>query len=242
MRKTWQDELHLRTRSDVSEKAWRRLEALHAKDERLLEFYQEAQRFLQRYPRSPHSRDLRRWKSAVEPQLPDRVAPAMRRAISLLDRQEWSRAWAQFALLASVPVPPAEAAAFQGLRTRLDEVKAAADREFLLLDQARALTEETHVMTLLEGLPQVLAKDPEHAEARRLLESARRQGTLRAGKVISAALALREAKPEKCRERLERAGRLDPGGPCGKKAEALLGELGGRFVDRKDSITISSIE
>ncbi len=42
MQENWQDEVHLRARSDVSEKAWRRLEALHAKDERLLELHGHA--------------------------------------------------------------------------------------------------------------------------------------------------------------------------------------------------------
>lgn len=238
----WQAELHLRSRPAVLENAWRRLEALHAKEDRLLEFVREARRFLQRHPRSPHGRVVREWLTAAEPEMPAQITAAIDQTASLLDQQDWSGAWARFALLRSAPIPPPAASAFQELTARFDQVKAEAQREFLLLDEARPLTEESHVVMLLEGLPLVLAKDPEHAEARRLWELARRQGRLRAEKLLNAALSLRAAKPEACRKRLQRAIQLDAMGPCGKKAEALLDELGGRFAAPVDSSIMRSLD
>ncbi len=226
MRKPWQSELHLRARADVQERAWRRLRALKGKDERLLQFWSEARRFLKWFPRSPHRREVQRWTAQAEATLPVHVAAAIQDTTNMVNQQDWSGARVRFAWLRSAPIPPADVSAFEALKTRWSEVKAAAEHEFLLLEQSRPPTEESHVLALLEKLPRVLAMAPEHAEAQQLLQSTRRQAALRAGKLINAALPFRAVNPDAYREKLRRAVQLDSDGPCGKKAKELLGEYG----------------
>jgi hypothetical protein len=229
LRKLWQSELHLRARAGVQERAWRRLRALEGKDERLLQFYCEARRFLKRFPRAPHRREVERWVAKAEPRLPAQITAAIQETTNMVNRQDWAGAWARFAWLQSVPIPAADASAFGALQTRFSEVKAAAEHEFLLLEPSMPPTEESHVLALLEKLPRLVVMAPDHAEARQLLQSARRQATLRAGKLINAALSLQTVNPDACRERLRRAVQLDGDGRCGKKAKELLGERGACF-------------
>jgi hypothetical protein len=69
--------------------------------------------------------------------------------------------------------------------------------------------------------------DPEHEEARSLLEKVRRQAALRAEKLVKEAAPFETTRPEVFRDKLKRAAKLDPTGPHGAKARELLGEGSG---------------
>jgi hypothetical protein len=218
-------ETKLRRNQEAENEAWERIRTLRATPRSQMLLYKELELFGRRFPNSSRSAQVDELRRTTRRAVEDKIADALSQVAASLDKEDWLAARKQLELLQYLPIPPSSAAAFKQLQKRVADLKIRAEEDFQALGSQRRLFSEQDVIAVLAALRRILAMDPEHEDARALLEKARRNGAIRAHKLLAAAAVFRERSPEIYRERLRRVLQLDPDGPDGVQARTLLDEL-----------------
>jgi hypothetical protein len=224
LREKWEAELKLRTDPNAEKQSWQRIQAWRSQEGREIELWAELQTYQRRFPAGPHAAEIGRLVEETKRSVEEKIPQALRHAASLLEREEWDQARRYLDRLENAPMPADQRPVFDKLRGQLADLEQRAAREFLLLGSHTRLLTEEDVTAALSALPEILAMDPDHHEARALLERARRQADLRAEKLLRSAAYFKTRNPEASADRLRRVLRLDPDGPYGRKARQWLGE------------------
>jgi len=223
LKQEWQAELKLRADRQAQAEARRRIDDLQAAGDRPLELWKELKLFGRRFPDSPHIGEVERLMQEIRQAIEDKAADDLGQIEQMLAERQYVQAREKMNLLGSAPIPPQHRPRADRLLQQFAGLKQRAQNAFLLLGKHKKLFTEESCLYVLDRLPTVLAMDPDHKEARALLERAKRQGAYRAQKLVGSALAFKKHKPNVYVDKLRRAARLDPDGPSGKKARELLG-------------------
>ena len=219
----WQAELKLRADRKAEEESWRRIGALRSRPDRQLALWKELELFSRRFPQGSHAQEADRLMDQTRKAIEKKIPQALAYAQSLFQKEQWDKAREYIELLRPAPIPAAQRPLFDQLLKTLEGLKQRAASEFLLLGNHKALLTEDDVLAVLPLLPGILAKDPDHEEARALLEKARQRAQLYAQKLLRTAPYFRTRKRQLYVDKLRRVLKLDPDGPYGRKARQLLG-------------------
>lgn len=219
----WQSELKLRADRKAEEESWQRIEGLRDRPKRRLELWQQLQLFRRRFTEGSHAQEADELANQTRQTIEKIVPEAIRHAKGLFEREEWANAREYVKRLQSVPMPPDQRPALDQLLARLEDLQQSAASEFVLLGRHKALLTEHDVLIVLPALTEILAKDPDHEEARALRETAKQRAQVYAEKLLRSAPYFRIRKPELYADKLRRVLKLDPDGPYGQEARRLLG-------------------
>jgi hypothetical protein len=217
----WQAELGARASRAAQEEHWGRIEHLR-REGKPLETWRELRRFAQRFPVSAREDDSKRLEAQLAPSLGAEIEGMLHALNEHVQAEKWVAFRHLYEVLAGGPLPPGYADRLRPFRGTAEGLNRKAEAQFAQLKKLhRFMIDTDSVLQLLDGLPKVLALNPAHEEARAMLEEARRQGQRRGARQLED-LTKRTLKPPRYKERLSEILRLDPDGPSGEKARALL--------------------
>lgn len=217
----WQAELDARASQKAQDEHWQRVAQLRAGDHALAA-WREAQHFIRRFPQSGRRAEAEAAAAELLPRVErqlDGVVGSLEQYLTAENGTAFRKAYEPFA---EGPVPPKYAAAVARFEAFLGGLnQRAAGRYAELVMKHKRMVEYKDVVALLKGLPQVLALNPDHADALALLGKARVQGRAEADSLIRTVDAIR-GDARRYRERLALVAALDPDGPSGERARQLL--------------------
>jgi hypothetical protein len=222
LRTEWEGELKLRADKQAERDAWHRIEGLRKQPEEELTLYEQLVRYIRRFPHGAHADEVRHLGGKMRAVVETRLAAKLVAVAALIDSQQWSEFRRQLEVLRTLNLPASLQPELERLLARLPELKTRADAEFLLLKRHSRLIRQADVLAVLEKTPEILALDPDHADATELLAAARRRGATYAEQLLKSAASFKATNPELWRSKLQRATQLDPDGPHGAKAKELL--------------------
>jgi tetratricopeptide (TPR) repeat protein len=228
IRQQWVHELKLRNDREAQRKLLSQIEALQQQGE-LLQAWQQLSDFMRRFPETFFPEEVDRLRATLEQTIRKRAPEYFKLLKSYQQSEKWGDLVRLYQQLVSAPLPEQYAARLEAYRRAVTDLGRQADSLFLSLDFHKRMTTRESVVKLLEVLPRVLALNPDHQEAKQLLEQARQAGARYAEKLLRLAYLLhKQNQIAKCRERLEEIILLDPDGPAGKEAREFLEQLSGK--------------
>ncbi len=218
----WEQELKVRADQEAQEKQWKRISELR-QAEKLLEAWVELGQFSQRYPKSPHLKEV----AVIDESIRKAVKPALASKFQELeqfhDKKKWTDFHGTYQLLSKLPLASVEKTKLDQYRRKVEESQQQARGKFFQLStRHRSMITQDQVRIMLEELPAIVAAVPDLAEAESLLGEAREKGHQYAEKLLPTVANLAAASPRLAAERVRLIEILDSNGPLADEARKML--------------------
>jgi hypothetical protein len=186
--------------------------------QRYLDAWDRIQEFRQRFPNSTKPLNM----SAVLPTVQQAVGDLLKQMDADYQNKNWGQYRAGADRLPSLPLTTEQQTRLPQIQLTLAEFETRAAKQFGELQSYKYMTSDRQVLPLLDALPEVLALNPRHEEAEKMLQNAQKRSKQLAQYFLLQAQRVGGRNVAAYREHLQRVVTLDRDGPHGREAQALL--------------------
>jgi hypothetical protein len=194
-------------------------------DKKTFECWIALDRFVDLYPKSQHLQKVKEFQQKLEEVVRRRFELAVRDVSEQLDKGYLYVGFLRLRVLRGVAKSEMEKQTLAPVVAKADQIKRRVESQFTGLGFKSRMLSERDVLEVRRVATLMVAIDPQHLEARRMLEEARQQGGKWAERLLNQAKNYKSVSPRLYKDRLTRASQLAPEGPHGRKARQLLAEL-----------------
>lgn len=223
---TWRKEIQLRSDVRAEDAAWKAIQKMSAANSESLAIWERLQTYLKQFPAGAHSEEVRKLFQAAQDELTREFAKRVTTLNETIGKQRWRQAVRELRLLESIATTDVMRADLKSAVARIEQAHKDAIASLAGLDRlTKFMASPNDILKVRYAALRVLAFEPDHGDARLMLEASRAKAAPLAKSRVERAARMAKFDKAHAREQLESAIALDPESEHGKRAAQMLKDL-----------------